>query len=207
MRCWPLLLALVVAACDRADLGAAADEDSPLDTVVGTFEAEAGSLLGGGYERLEGIARFSVVETAGAPAVLVVRLRSILEDVVQPDSVVVDTSFVDLAIGQPTGPPIGIYPIADLAEVAAATDTTFAACYRTRAFPDGAYRSGAGTVEIVASGERLIGTFDVEVYARYRATSGQVERRVLPITGQFDALAEPSDGLDAAAVFRCRADG
>ncbi|MEO1631125.1 MAG: hypothetical protein AAFU38_10125, partial [Bacteroidota bacterium] len=122
-------------------------------------------------------------------------------------SVVVDTSFVDLAIGQATGPPIGIYPIADLAKVAAATDTTFAACYRTRAFPDGAYRSDVGTVEIVASGERLIGTFDVEVYARYRTNTGATERRVLPITGQFDALTERPDELDAAAVFRCRTDG
>ncbi|MEL6769713.1 MAG: hypothetical protein AAFP18_01455 [Bacteroidota bacterium] len=207
MRSWPLLFALVVAACDRADLAVETDERGPLDIVAGTFEAEAGSLLGGGYERLEGDARFSVVEAPGEPPVLVVRLRSIFEGTILPDSMITDTSYVDFALGRATVPSVGTYPVADIAEANAAPDTTFAACYRTLAFPDGAYRSDVGMVEIVASGERLVGTFEVEVYARYRTSTGAVERRVLPITGQFDALTEPPDGLDAAEVFRCRADG
>ncbi|MEM6785800.1 MAG: hypothetical protein AAF624_18930 [Bacteroidota bacterium] len=207
MRYW-LLLALLAAGCGRAGLDdPVVDDGGPDLGNAGTFAAEVGSLLGGGYERLEGSAAFSVVETPGAPPVLALRLRSIFESVVLPDSLVRDTTYLDLALAQAMVPTSGAYTFADIAEVAFAPDTAFVACYRTNVFFDSPYRSAAGTLDLTTGPEQVAGTFALEVYTLVPTRSGAADRQALPVRGTFNALAQPPDTLDAAALYRCGAGG
>lgn len=205
MRYW-LLLVLFAAGCGRAGLDdPVADDGGPDLGNAGTFVAEVGSLLGGGYERLEGSATFSVVETPGAPPVLALRLRSIFESVVLPDSMVQDTTYLDLALAQAMAPPSGTYAFADVAEVAFAPDTAFVACYRTPLFFDRPYRSAEGTLNLTTVPEQIAGTFDLEVYTLVPTGPQTADRQALPVTGTFNAVVQPPDTLDAAALYRCGA--
>ena len=177
--------------CDRDGLGGGPPDDDPELPERGTMEARV-EATGNGFELLDGPATFAMTEDSSA-VVLVFRSPHFGRE---------DTTRLALKVPLEAGLRPGTYAFSDFV---APTPGAASSCYVSSLFPDGIYRSDAGTVTFsAATSEAVVGTFSFSMYLRFLLAPGTFGRRDLAAAGSFFALPAP-DGEPVAndAVQRC----
>ena len=189
-----LLLAcsiVLLSGCDRDGIGGGPPDDDPEIPERGTMEARIEATTNG-FELMNGPATFAMTEDSSA---IVLMFRS-------PNFGREDTTRLALKVPLEDGLRAGTYAFSDFV---APTPGSASSCFFSSLFPDGIYRSDAGTVTFsAATSEVMVGTFDFSMYLRFLVAPGTFGRRDLTAAGSFFALPAPDGGLvENDAVLRC----